>query len=498
MTTAPEPTSPTSGSESGPASRGGAPPGGSRGGGPRREAPGVAPRRRAIERIAVQVRRFPDLDLAPLVTSDLPPRDASLAAAIDHAVARHWTSLRYLIEPTLRRGWHATPPPVLASLLAGAAQLLHFDRVPPHAAIDGTVGAAKAIAGPKAAGMVNAVLRKVQRMRGELVPVHDPARDDELPRADGSAWRLDGVELPPVVLDRIAVQTSHAKALIASLGDRFGTETAGAIARHGLVEPPVIAAGLAVGEDGRTVLPPLPPDVEGRLVAHDEPGFAVLEGGRPAIDALLHDHPHLRIQDATAAAAVAATARAGGLAARLDGGLAIDACAGRGTKSRQLRALHPTLRVVATDVDDLRRAALAESLAGDPLASVPVPVDLEAHRDGADLLVLDVPCSNTGVLARRVEARHRWSDEAVAGLVDLQRQIIADHLSLLKPDGWLLYATCSIDPRENEAQAAWVAEWHPFEVVEQAWTLPASGPGDPPAAYRDGGGYALLRRSGGD
>ena len=138
-------------------------------------------------------------------------------------------------------------------------------------------------------------------------------------------------------------------------------------------------------------------------------------------------------------------------------------------------------------------AALRETFDGHPRIEVVAFEALEGWRRRADLLVLDVPCSNTGVLARRVEAKYRFSPETLASLVDLQRQIIADTLSLLGDQGHLLYATCSIEDAENEKQAEWLVRWHPARIVSSVRRLPSSGPGDPPTQYSDGGFFALLK-----
>ncbi|MEC9373365.1 MAG: hypothetical protein VYC34_05945, partial [Planctomycetota bacterium] len=113
----------------------------------------------------------------------------------------------------------------------------------------------------------------------------------------------------------------------------------------------------------------------------------------------------------------------------------------------------------------------------------------------ADLILLDVPCSNTGVLARRIHARYRVSPERTASLVQTQRQIIADALRLRSPSaearGGILYSTCSLDVEENEKQAEWAAHWHAFSKKREHRRAPAGGPGEPAHRYSDGA-YAVL------
>ena len=171
----------------------------------------------------------------------------------------------------------------------------------------------------------------------------------------------------------------------------------------------------------------------------------------------------------------------------------LDACAGRGTKTRQLRSLHPEAEIVAAEVDLGRLEILRRSMSGDRLTRVVRWDQLGAETEPFALIVLDVPCSNTGVLSRRVEARCRGDEETLDELVDVQRQIVADTLRRLAPGGHVLYITCSLEPDENVRQVEWIAHWHRMDVVTQTVSMPAGGPGSPDHTHTDGGGHALLR-----
>jgi len=141
-----------------------------------------------------------------------------------------------------------------------------------------------------------------------------------------------------------------------------------------------------------------------------------------------------------------------------------------------------------------RRAALHRQFEHVDRITVVEPSAMMEYAGRAELLMLDVPCSNTGVLARRVEARHRWSEANQKKLVELQRQIIADALPLLADSGYVLYCTCSIEQAENHQQIEWFIKWHDFDVTDEHQCRPAGLPGDPPTSYRDGSFAALLRR----
>ncbi|MBT8485839.1 MAG: hypothetical protein KJO43_09685 [Phycisphaerae bacterium] len=429
------------------------------------------PRTLVIKHLATQSRRFPDLDIASFETPSLSARDAGLAYAIDQAVARRWLTLVTVIEHFLKQPWEDLGPNVRAALLAGAAQLLLLDRIPDHAAINESVEYTKRGPHRWAPGLVNAVLRRVAALRLEARETFDPARRDELPRGEGGAWRLTTPVFSEDATIRLAEQTSHAYETLDAWAGRLGPEVMRRLALHDLVHPPVIVTGA-----GATGAP------------HAEPGFFVFDGDHAALATMLAQHPGVRVQDPGSARPVAATAS-------LRPTLIVDACAGKGTKTRQLAAVHPDTRIIATDRDPRRAAVLAESVKSLPLVEAIPYRHLEQWRGKADLLLLDVPCSNSGVLARRVEAKYRLRPENIESLRDTQRQIIADTLPLLAPNGHMLYATCSIDPIENESQAEWVTKWHPFRVVSSELALPTGQPGTPETAYRDGGYHALLNAS---
>jgi 16S rRNA (cytosine967-C5)-methyltransferase len=434
----------------------------------------TSPRDLVVKRLTRRARQFPDLGLAALDTAALAehdPRDAALAQAIDHAVARRWLTLVAVIESRLDRPWDQLEPAVRALLLAGAAQLLFFERLPDHAVINEMVETTKRTR-PRARGLVNAILRRIADLRREIVDEHDPQRRDEIALEDGRAWRLQERVLDADPLGRLAQQTSHAQELVARWFDLFGERGAIELAYHDLVHAPIIVAGAA--------------NAANELQPHTIPGFHVFTGARDELEAVLARHPGARVQDPASAAAVDATA---GLEPRL----IVDACAGKGTKTRQLAARHPSAQIIATDVDRSRLDVLRRTFAGDDRVRVVEPDGLLDAHGRVDLLVLDVPCSNTGVLARRVEAKYRYGPQWLGKLVQLQRQIIADHVALLDPErGRLLYVTCSIEPDENGRQVEWIAHWHRMTVVSAEPRLPRGAPGEEPASYQDGGYHALL------
>ncbi len=432
-----------------------------------------------MARVAERAARFPRLLPKVFHSAGLDARDASLGRAIDQAVARRWLTLAAVARSRLSRPWRELDPPVQSALLVGAAQLLLLERLPDHAVINEAVAWTKRAA-PRAAPLVNAVLRGIARLRaGRELPRNAAGTSwdrDELPLGDGRVVRLNEAVFEEDELRRLGQQTSHPRRLLAAWIAQHGFETARRIAAHDLVQPPIIVAGL--DPEAITALGLLP---------HDEDGFAVFEGDRAGLKRVLAAGPAARVQDPASAAAVAATAS-------LSPGLIVEVCAGLGTKTRQLASLHPGARIVATDANPAKRRVLREVFARHARIEIIEPQALPAYAGRADLLSIDVPCSNTGVLARRAEARYRFRRRVLERLVDLQRQIVSGSVHLLAASGHLLYSTCSLEAPENEQQAGWNAGRHPLRLDRQAGLLPRGGPGDPLRAYADGGFFALFTR----
>ncbi len=446
----------------------------------------------AIARIARAARRFPDISFRfedpAQDTAGLDARDAALAGAIEHNVLRRWITLVAVVQTQLSRPWTEIETRLQAALLCGTAQLLLMDRLPDYAVIDETVDWAKENVRPKAGGLVNAVLRKVAALRNSSIESDQPSTQrarrttwdrNELPLHDGRVLTLASPVFAEHALTRLSHQTSHPLELLEHWIGLFGTDRAASLAAHSLVHAPIILHNIDIA-DATTM----------GLAAHEQAGFHVLEShGHAPVQDVLTRFPHAIVQDPSSAASVNAT-RSIVPSPRC----VIDACAGRGTKTRQLALTHADAQIIATDVDLDRLESLRATFKGHERVRVVEHRSLTDFVGMADLILLDVPCSNTGVLARRVEAKHRFTRASVRSLIDIQRQIAADALRMLADRGTLAYTTCSIDPAENQQQARWITQWHPLEIVAEHSTEPAGLPGDSATTYHDGGYWALLRK----
>ena len=422
------------------------------------------PARLAAAGAAVRLAaRFPDLPLIEPETARLSPADARLCTAIHRHSLQRWLTIEAVLQGALRQPVAKLDPVVRGVLVNAGAQLLFMDRLPDYAVIDGAVALTRKLDRKRATGLVNTTLRKVAGF------VAGPEDQPWVPAADAVPLAVAGADAPATVRlsrpllpkpDNLLAHLSVAASLPLPLLQRwfklFGRERATEIALQGLVSPPT-------------------------YVIEDEAPRR-WEGSHAELVGFLADVPARRVQDPASLASVAAVKAAG-----VDPNRVLDLCAGRGTKSRQLAAVFPGAQVDAWDPDAARAADLG--LAAEAVGNLDRLDAVPAEGGRYDLVVLDVPCSNTGVLARRPGARYRATARSRDSLVALQREIIAEGLKQLAPGGHLLYCTCSIDPEENEDQAQWlVAESGGGEVRAQATLLPLAGPGG-----HDGSYHALIR-----
>jgi 16S rRNA (cytosine967-C5)-methyltransferase len=386
-----------------------------------------------------------------------PELDACLARLLDRPGARQ--------DPELR-----------ALLLVGLYQLLH-GATPEHAAVSETVEAARALGRPRAAALVNAVLRRFQREREEVVRA---AHGDRAARHAHPAWMLDAFASDwPDRWESIAAAGNAEPPMWLRVNARRATRDA---YRTRLADAGLGAAACDFAPEALRLAEPL--DV------HALPGFADGE---------------ISVQDA--AAQLAARFLAAGPGMRV-----LDACAAPGGKTCHVAELEPRLaELVALDVDAARAGRIESNLARLGLAARVVIADAAdpaAWWDGRpfERVLLDVPCSGSGVIRRHPDIKLLRRPADVARFAAQQSTLLAACWNLLAPGGRLVYASCSVFAAENAAVVgAFLATGgRAVDVTESArLSLPGAlpwqvaGPGcalPSGAADADGFYYACLEK----
>lgn len=367
--------------------------------------------------------------------SSLPPQldkvehhDRALAQDLAFGAARWQPRLQLLAEKLLEKPFKAADKDVEALLLIGLYQLLH-SRIPEHAAIGETVGCAAALKKPWAKGLLNAVLRRAQREHEALFaelerdPVLHTAHPRWLQKALKAHW--------PEHWQAICVANNAHPPLILRVNRRHGSRDAylEELRNAGLAAEPC-----TFSRDGVRLLQPcdvttLPGFKEGRVSVQDE-------AAQLAAD-LLELAPGQRV---------------------------LDACAAPGGKTCHLLEVEPALgEVVAVDLEAKRLVRVRENLERLRLDATLIAADgrdTGAWWDGRPFqrILLDAPCSATGVIRRHPDIKLTRKPEDIPALAQLQGELLDALWPTLAPGGILLYATCSVLPTENsETIAAFLA-----------------------------------------
>ncbi|KUJ83080.1 16S rRNA (cytosine(967)-C(5))-methyltransferase RsmB [Microbulbifer flavimaris] len=409
--------------------------------------------------------------LLPAAERSVSERDRPLLRELCYGSARTAPRLQLLADKLLRK-----PPAdieVRALILLGLYQL-EFTRIPDHASISATVNAARSLGLDRATGVINGVLRNALRNQETLQrklsgnPQFSSMHPAWLQQAIKGAWGAGAAGIfranntnPPMTL---RVNTRHQ-----SRDDYLAV----------LQQAGIDAAACEISPVGITLDSPCP--------VESLPGFA--EG-------------QISVQDESAQLAAL-------LLAPGEGERVLDACAAPGGKTAHLLEQAPGIHLSALDIDEERLDRVIENLDRGEFEAELICADAgetEAWWDGKpfDRILLDAPCSATGVIRRNPDIKLLRRAEDITALAELQARLLRAQWQLLKPGGTLLYATCSILPTENtEVVARFIADTPdardntPQLLCGREWGVaqPAGRQLFPRPEAGDGFYYALLQKS---
>jgi 16S rRNA (cytosine967-C5)-methyltransferase len=369
---------------------------------------------------------------AQLSRSELTALDRAFATELVYGTLRWRGRIDYCLRQVLDRDLDKLEPLVATALRLGAYQLLFSERVPATAAVDESVRCLRAAGVERAAGLVNAVLRRLAAEHLAL-PLPSLAEDPlghlvhalSIPAWIAERWlglfgpeqaaalaRVSN-EAPPLTV-RANLQRTTAAALLEELRPRFPQARACRIARDGLV----------LGRRGNPALDPA--FLAGRFSVQDEASQLVV--------ALLAPQPGERVLDACAAPGGKATAIAERVGPQ-GSVLAID------RHPRRLDLIRRSARRLGLGwIQTLERDATR------PLQDLP-------GAGGFDRVLVDAPCSGLGTLRRNPDARWRVGAADPARLAEAQLALLRHASNAVRPGGVLVYSTCTLLPEENEAVA---------------------------------------------
>jgi len=380
----------------------------------------VSPRLAAARALAAVMAGKASLGSSlPRQLQDVPPRDHALVQELAFGTARWYTRLDALTRDLLNKPMKAADLDLQALLLVGLYQLLYL-RVPAHAAIAATVDAATEMGKPWAKGMLNAVLRRVQREGEALLTVVDQSPSQ---RVSHPGWLFKRLQRAwPDQLDAITSANNLHPPLTLRINLRQTD-------RDNYLQQ-LQAAGIAASACRYSAVGI---QLAQACDVQQLPGFA---------DGLVS------VQDEAAQLAAP-------LLELQPGQRVLDACCAPGGKTCQILEQQPALhQVVALDLEPARLKRVAENLERLHLTATLKAADTRALADWWDgtpfqRILLDAPCSATGVIRRHPDIKLTRTAADIKALASLQGEMLDQLWQTLAVGGILVYATCSVLPEEN-------------------------------------------------
>ena len=410
----------------------------------------ITPRAVAVEVLCLWATTHNSIDLLfRTAIEHLADIDRGLVKNLVYGVLRQKEYLDHIIRTYSKHPLRKMKPRTLMTLRIGVYQLLFLTRVPESAAVNATVNTLKAAGQPAwLIGFANGILRTVARSRATLPTAEQMAQID-----------------PPVL--------NHPTWLIERWQTQFGTEKAWTICRCNNTEPP-LSLRINTRRTSRSALK----ELMAKTGIAAQKGFCsplslTIEFFPGSITSLPgYDLGHFQVQDE---AAQLATLLVGSLPGRCR---ILDGCAGLGGKTSHLaEMLPPDGTLIAIEPDARRYRLLRENLhrLGHNEPVVPVRTDLRSYAatrpQPFDVILVDAPCSGTGVIRRQPDIRWNRQPEDLAQYQQTQVHLLEIATSLLKPGGALVYVTCSLEPEENQEVIRLFQERCPHFAVEDATTL---------------------------
>jgi 16S rRNA (cytosine967-C5)-methyltransferase len=377
------------------------------------------------------------------------PEDAALATEITLGVLRWRRLLDFLLAPQLNKPIERLDLAVTITLRMGLYQLRFLERIPARAAVNESVELVRRAKKSSAAPLVNAVLRRAtaERTAGDL---RNENAEEDLSRPALARPALSAVERAQLdsldYAEHLAILHSHPTWLVERWLARFGEERTLALLDANN-RPQRLSCAVHDGENQQQIVASL-----ARSGLHVEPGallksaFAVSGGSVVRTEAFRSGL--ISIQDeASQSIPLLVDAR--------PGNRVLDLCAAPGGKTPPLaRAVGPGGIVIAADRHAHRLRAMRAQFERVHLGKIQI-IELDAEKPlpfahKFDRILVDVPCSGTGTLARHPEIRWRLGPDQLAEFHALQVAILSSALDALAPGGRLVYSTCSLEPEENE------------------------------------------------
>lgn len=384
---------------------------------------------------------------AQLARDRLSPQDAALCSRMVYGVTQNRLLLDFYLAAYCSQKPDHLQPPLLDILRLGAYQILFLDKVPDRAAVSEAVELAKRSGRGQAAGLVNAVLRKLSQNKNALPPI--PDRDEA---------------------KFLSIRYSHPKWLVKRLLELLGREEAEAF-----LSADNTAAPLTVQVNPLNTTPEaLTAELEAlgvRVTPHAWVPSCLELSGTGDLTALEPFRAgHFLVQDGAAALAARA-------AAVTPGQRVLDVCAAPGGKSFGAAfAMEDRGEILACDLHENKLKRIREGAQRLGLTSIRTATadgrEFRPEWEAAfDTVLVDAPCSGLGIIRKKPDIRYKKADDLFT-LPVVQQAILDNACRYVKPGGVLVYSTCTILPEENQQITDAFLAQHP-DFSREDLSLPA-------------------------
>lgn len=398
--------------------------------------------------------------ILPALQKNISDKDRGLLQELCFGTLRVLPQLEWCIQQLMAKPMTGKQRPLHYLLMVGLYQLL-YTRIPPHAVLAETVEGAVALKRPQLKGLINGVLRQFQRQQEELLA--RAANNDS--RYLHPSWLLKRIKLAyPTQWEQIVDANNQKPPMWLRVNRLHHT-------REDYLQL-MQQAGIAAEphqdyRDAVRLLAPCP--------VTDLPGFA--DGW-------------VTVQDASAQGCV-------DLLDPQDGEQILDLCAAPGGKTTHILEAAPKAHVLAVDIDEQRLSRVKENLQRLRQHAEVRQGDGRTPQEWCgdqqfDRILLDAPCSATGVIRRHPDIKWLRRDSDIAELADLQGEILEAIWPRLKSGGVMVYATCSILPQENSEQIAAFLQRHTDAKLVETGDLQSPGKQNLPHP-EDGDGFFYAK-----
>lgn len=412
----------------------------------------------AVEQVLEQGQSLSNV--LPVMQQKVADKDRALLQELSFGVLRTLSQLDWLINKLMARPMTGKQRSVHYLIMVGLYQLLHT-RIPPHAALAETVEGAVAIKRPQLKGLINGVLRQFQRSQDSLLEefattenrfLHPAWLVKRIKKAYPQQWQsvLEANNQRPPMWLRVN-RNHHTRdewlALLDQAGMKGFTHEAYPDAVRLETPAPVFAL----------------------------PGF---------------EEGWVTVQDASAQGCM-------NYLTPKNGEAVLDLCAAPGGKTTHILEVAPEANLLAVDVDEQRLSRVYDNLKRLGMKAEVKQGDGRypsqwCGEQQFDRILLDAPCSATGVIRRHPDIKWLRRDRDIAELAQLQAEILDATWAHLKPGGTLVYATCSILPEENCEQIAAFLKRTPDAALRETGNAEKPGVQNLPAA-EDGDGFFYAK-----